>query len=165
MSNEQASDASGVERADSIQQHAGAIGRTCMALLGSQVEAEQALRETLAAANDGFESRPAQHSLRAWLLGIARQRCAARLAARARERVTRLGSGAPAGARQSMPERARRLLDDVRPSEREALVLRFTAELSCQEVAQACGVDEVSARKRISGGLARVVSLLSEEKS
>lgn len=151
-----------------VSEHSVALGRTCMALLGSQSEAEDALQETLMAALDGLESFRGEGSLRAWLLSIARRRCAKRLEARTRERDFKqglTGPEAPANAeRISMAARARRLLDEIRPTEREALVLRFAAELSFREVGQACGIDEAAARKRVSRGLARLRNLLGEDK-
>jgi RNA polymerase sigma-70 factor (ECF subfamily) len=162
------------ERAASllVEEHAKAIGRACMALLGSQSEAEDVLQETLLAALDGLESFRGDGTLRAWLLSVARRRCARRLEARGRERDLKQSLAAPEAAdaavsaeRASMALRARKLLDEVRPTEREALVLRFAAELSFREVGRACGIDEAAARKRVSRGLARLRSLLGEDKS
>jgi RNA polymerase sigma-70 factor, ECF subfamily len=152
-----------------VEQHGQAIGRACMALLGSQSEAEDALQETLIAALDGLPSFRGDGTLRAWLLSVARRRCAKRLEARTRERDLKGRMAAPeptpSAERASLAARARRLLDQIRPSEREALVLRFAAELSFREVGQACGIDEAAARKRVSRGLLRLRSLLSEDKS
>jgi RNA polymerase sigma-70 factor (ECF subfamily) len=152
-----------------VEEHGQAIGRACMALLGSQSEAEDALQETLMAALDGLESFRGDGTLRAWLLSIARRRCAKRLEARARERALkdRLADPemAPSAERVTMAARARRLLDEIRPTEREALVLRFAAELSFREVGQTCGIDEAAARQRVSRGLARLRRLLGEDKS
>ena len=152
-----------------VEGHGQAIGRACMALLGSQSEAEDALQETLMAALDGLESFRGDGTLRAWLLSVARRRCAKRLEARTRERdvKARLPDPGPAlsAERVSMAARARRLLDEIRPTEREALVLRFAAELSFREVGQACGIDEAAARKRVSRGLARLRSLLGKDES
>ncbi len=152
-----------------IDQHARAIGRACMALLGSQSEAEDALQETLLAALEGLDGFRGDGTLRAWLLSVARRRCARRLEARARERELKQNLIAPeaeaGGERLSMARRARQLLGEIRPTEREALVLRFAAELSFREVGQACGIDEAAARKRVSRGLARLRSLLGEDKS
>ena len=152
-----------------IERHAPALGRTCMALLGSQTEAEDALQETLVAALDGLEGFRGDGTLRAWLMSVARRRCARRLEARSRERELKQQLTAPeaeaSAERLSMARRARLLLDDIRPTEREALVLRFAAELSFREVGQACGIDEAAARKRVSRGLARLRSLLGEDKS
>jgi RNA polymerase sigma-70 factor, ECF subfamily len=151
-----------------VAQHGLAVGRVCMALLGSQSDAEGALQETLQAALDGLPSSCAEGALRACLLGMARRRCARRLETSAREKlrqnhgpVARL----PGADRLSLAERARRLLDDVRPTEREALVLRFTAELSFRELGHACEIDEASAQKRVARGLARLRVLLGEGKT
>lgn len=152
-----------------VNDHASAIGRTCMALLGSQSEAEDALQETLMAALDGLERFRGEGSLRAWLLSVARRRCAKRLETRARERDLQQGLPAPAvdvsAERLSLAARARRLLGEIRPTEREALVLRFAAELSYRDVAAACGIDEAAARKRVSRGLQRLRSLLGEDET
>ncbi|HKY41166.1 MAG TPA: RNA polymerase sigma factor [Polyangiaceae bacterium] len=152
-----------------VELHARAIGRTCMALLGSQSEAEDALQETLLAALDGLEAFRNEGTLRAWLLSVARRHCAKRLELRTRERDLRQSlpssaESAPVAERLSMARRARRLLDEIRPTEREALVLRYAAELSFREVGQACGIDEATARKRVSRGLLRLRSLLGEKK-
>lgn len=150
-----------------MQLHAAAIGRVCMALLGSQGEAEDALQDTLLAALDGLEGFRGDGTLRAWLLSVARRRCARRLEARTREREARqslVAPAAPPGAeRSSMAARARRLLEELRPTQREALVLRFAAELSFREVGRVSGVDEATARKRASRGLSRLRSLLGED--
>jgi len=152
-----------------VSDHGFAIGRICMALLGSQSEAEDALQETLMAALGGLESFRGEGSLRAWLSSIARRRCAKRLETRARERDLERGLVAPedgpSAERLTMAARARRLLGEIRPTEREALVLRFAAELSFREVGDACGIDEAAARKRVSRGLSRLRSLLGEDKS
>jgi RNA polymerase sigma-70 factor (ECF subfamily) len=59
-------------------------------------------------------------------------------------------------------EAARALLAKVRPTEREALLLRYEAGLSYREVGEACGVDEAAARKRVSRGLARLREFVKE---
>jgi RNA polymerase sigma-70 factor, ECF subfamily len=152
-----------------VEQHARAIGRVCLALIGSQSEAEEALQETLLCALDGLEQYRGDGSLRAWLLSIARRRSARRVEARTRDRelAQKLPAPEPAPSAEqlSLARRARQLLSEVRPTEREALVLRYAAELSFREVAQASGIDEATARKRVSRGLARLRSLLGEDKS
>lgn len=149
--------------------HAPALGRVCLALLGSQTEAEDALQETLLDALEGLAGFRGEGSLRAWLSGFARRRCARRLETRTRRReveATLPPRESPASAEQlALAGRARRLLEDVKPTEREALVLRFSAELSFREVGEACGIDEAAARKRVSRGLLRLRDLLGEGKS
>lgn len=148
------------------RRHGAALGRLCMALLGSQTEADDAVQETLLAAHAGFDDFRRDGSLRAWLYGIARRRCA-----RVKERRGAVRPGTDAADERTADEllevrrraqRARDLLERVRPTEREALLLRYGAELSFREVGEAAGVDEATARKRVSRALARLRELVKE---
>jgi RNA polymerase sigma-70 factor, ECF subfamily len=151
--------------------HGPALGRLCMALVGSQSEAEDLAQETLLSAHDAFEGFRSESSIRAWLFGIARKKCARHLERRVR-RESRLrlvhDSTRNDGAdeqllRRQRAERARAALEQIRPSEREAVVLRYAAELSFREVGEACGIDEAAARKRVSRALARLRDALVKE--
>ena len=73
--------------------------------------------------------------------------------------VAAVGHRAPFGA---IEERLRNALAELKPSEREAVVLRYDAGLSFREVAAACGVDEAAARKRVSRALSRLRASLAE---
>jgi len=53
-------------------------------------------------------------------------------------------------------EQVRTALEGLRPTERDAVVLRFQGGLSFREVGQSCGVDEATARKRVSRAIARL---------
>src|SRR5262249_27296471 len=110
-------------------------------------------------------------SVRAWLFGIARRICGRHTEMRAR-REARLrlvhdtGRGRDAGElalERERAERARAALAKLKPSEREAGVLRYEAELRLRELAVACGVDEAAARKRVSRALARMRADLVED--
>ena len=155
-----------------IARHGEAIGRLCMALMGSQADAEDVLQETLLDAYRGLKGWRGEGTVRSWLFGIARRKCAREMERGLRRRSKlRLVSEEPAssrGAEQRLAqkrkaEQARAALGELRPSEREALVLRFGGDLSFREVAQACGIDEAAARKRVSRGLAALRSELGEE--
>jgi len=154
------------------RRHGRSVGRLCMALLGSASEADDALQDTLLAAHASFGTFRGDGSLRAWLFSIARRRCARVLERRTSqpqlERRAFEGDDEPAvdahvliEARRRA-ETARALLARVRPTEREALLLRFEAGLSYREVGEACGVDEAAARKRVSRALARLRELAKE---
>jgi RNA polymerase sigma-70 factor (ECF subfamily) len=113
----------------------------------------------------GYDGRA---SVRAWLFGIARRICARRVETRVRrEQRLRLvhgdegipGADALLSARRDA-ERVRHALDQLKPSERDAVVLRYERDLSFREVGAACGVDEATARKRVSRALERLRSLL-----
>ncbi len=154
------------------RQHGAAIGRLCMSMLGSQAEAEEAAQEALIAAFDGMASFRGEGSPKAWLMGIARHICAKRLEIRTRQQ-NRLRLVYDADAEAQLPDdvvelrraaqRVRLALEQLRPTEREALLLRYGAELSYREVGLACGIEEGAARKRASRGLNRLREVLAGE--
>ncbi len=153
------------------REHGAALGRLSMAMLGSQAEADECVQEVLIAAHGAMASYRAEGSVRAWLYGIARRMCAKRLEMRGRrERRLRLVHDADQHA--SLPdevlearrraERVRDALEALKPSERDAVTLRYQAGLDYAEIALACGIEEAAVRKRVSRGLARMKELLAE---
>ena len=150
--------------------HGVAVGRLCMALLGSQAEAEDITQETLLDAHAAFAAFRGEGTVRAWLFGIARRKCA-RHVEKSTRRTSRLrlvhdadrdGNAEELLALRQRAESARTALSTIRPSEREAVVLRFAGELSFREVGEACGIDEAAARKRVSRALARLREVVKE---
>jgi len=157
-----------------VREHGAAVGRLCMALLGSQPDAEEVLQETLLAAYAQMSSWRGDGTVRAWLFGIARRQCARRYELGAREqrhlRVVPDGAGqspavSPGALIQTMrrAQAVRSALAALKPSEREALVLHYEGELSFREIAELCGIDEAAARKRASRGLARLRKTLTSD--
>ena len=153
------------------REYAMPLGRLCMAFTGSQAEAEELVQETLLAAYDAFPQYRGDGSVRAWLFGIARRICGRHVEMRAR-REARLrlvhdtGRGrdtSELALEKERTQRARDALAKLKPSEREAVVLRYEGELSFRELAAACGVDEAAARKRVSRALSRLRADLGEE--
>jgi len=155
-----------------VSAHSMALGRLCMAMLGSQGEAEETVQETLIAAHRAMGSYRGEGSVRAWLCGIARRLCARRIETRVRqERKLRLIHDAEAFA--SLPDevleqrrramQVRTALESLKPSERDVVLLRYETGLSYREIAQACGIDEAAARQRTSRALGRLRTLLKEE--
>lgn len=151
--------------------HGETLGRLCMSLVGSQTEAEDLVQETLLAAYQGFGGYREQGTVKAWLCSIARRKCARHLELRSRSKLPRATGTEPelvASAEEQVvarrrADRARVLLESIRPSERETLVLRYAAGLTFREVAQACGIEEAAARKRASRALAALRSQLGAE--
>lgn len=154
------------------RRHGRAVGRLCMALLGSGAEADEAVQETFLAVALAIGGYRGEGTVRAWLMSIARRTCARRLETRSR-RDGRLALVHDAPAPAVQPDEAaiadargrmvRAALEQLRPSEREVLVLRYEAGLGFREVAQACGIDEATARKRASRALDRLRKLLPIE--
>lgn len=151
--------------------HGMIVGRLCMALLGSQADADEATQETFLRAHRSMATYRGEGSIKAWLCGIARHVCAHMLETRRRGREvlelvpTDEGSSDDARALFASRRAARAIRDGLsklKPSEREALVLRFVADLSHREIATACNLDEATARKRISRALARLRSVMPE---
>ncbi len=149
-----------------------ALGRFCMALLGSQQDAEEVVQETLIAAHGAMPRYRGEGSVRAWLFGIARRQCARHLEKNGRHRnhlsivPDDIAGGSGTTKLVAEKRRARSVrsaLETLKPSEREVLVLRYQAELSFREIAQACGIEEAAARKRASRGLQRLRTTLSRQ--
>jgi RNA polymerase sigma-70 factor, ECF subfamily len=150
-----------------VHEHGTVLGRLCMALLGSQADADEATQETLLRAYRGMASYRGDGSVKAWLCGIGRHVCAHMLEVRRRGRDIEL---APADDEtfdviesRRRARAIRRALDHLRPSEREALVLRYVADLSHREIATALHVDEAAARKRISRALAHLRAVMPDQ--
>ena len=148
--------------------HGTILGRLCMALLGSQADADEATQETLLRAHRGMGSYRAEGTVKAWLCGIARHVCAHTLETRRKQRE--LLEVVPASEAEhdqfAIRRRSRAVregLAKLKPTEREALVLRYVADLSHREIALACNLDEPTARKRISRALARLRSVMPEQ--
>jgi RNA polymerase sigma-70 factor (ECF subfamily) len=155
-----------------VQRHGRSIGKLCMAMLGSQQDADDVTQETLLVAHHAFADFRQEGSVRAWLLGIARNKCLQHLEKRrrrsARLRLVRDADAEAAPLDQELharkrAEQARALLERVRPSDRDALLLRYCGELSFKEVAAACGIEEAAARKRVSRALLALRSTLGKE--
>jgi len=148
--------------------HGAILGRLCMALLGSHADADEATQETLLRAHRGMASYRAEGSVKAWLCGIARHVCAHMLETRRKQRelleiVPAEGEARDVFELRRRAREVREALAKLRPTEREALVLRYVAGLSHRELATACGLDEAAARKRISRALARLRSVMPDQ--
>jgi RNA polymerase sigma-70 factor (ECF subfamily) len=137
---------------DAIQEHAAAIGRVCMALLGDRAAVEAALeRVAREAASKGL---PAGRSAKVFLMGLAHRACTTQLSklpSRKDEAPTteRMGDAAAAG-------EARTALAKLKPTEREAVVLHLVGGLTSAEVAEACGLPPTAAKDRIGRALAQL---------
>jgi RNA polymerase sigma-70 factor (ECF subfamily) len=148
--------------------HGAVLGRLCMALLGSQADADEAVQETLLAAHKSLAGYRGEGTVKAWLCGIARHICARRLEGRRRdqrllEAVPPSGEAHDGFASRQRARVIRAALDRIKPSEREALLLRYVADLSHRELAAACNIDEAAARKRVSRALATLRTVISDD--
>ncbi len=121
-----------------VERDALGLVRFACAALG--YDARALALEVLGSACGMAETGDAEALSRPRLFAAIRKRCA---------QVRRASSESPG-------DGLRAALLRVRPSERDALVLRYVAGLSVSDVASACAVDEHTARARISRALAEV---------
>jgi RNA polymerase sigma-70 factor (ECF subfamily) len=147
------------------REHGRVLGRLCMALLGSQADADEATQETLLRAHRGMATYRGEGSIKAWLCGIARHVCAHMLETRRKRReLAELAvvpePGSDAYALHARARALREALEQLKPSERDVIVLRYVAGLSAREIATIIQLDEPAARKRISRALARLRSVV-----
>jgi RNA polymerase sigma-70 factor (ECF subfamily) len=132
-------------------EHGETVGKVCMALLGDATLSREAVEEA-------FADSP---TTRARLFGAARLACAKRLEqGEARTRDWADTKRDPV----SEAERMRHALAELKPTEREAVVLLLIGKLTPGEVAEACGTDEATARGRASRGLSRLRAYLGDVK-
>ena len=59
--------------------------------------------------------------------------------------------------------RVRDALEALKPSEREAVVLRYESGLPYREIAELMAIDEPAARKRVSRALLQLRTTLTDE--
>jgi RNA polymerase sigma-70 factor (ECF subfamily) len=157
--------------AECARAYAAPLGRLCMAFTGSQTESEELVQETLIAALGALPQYRGEGSVRAFLFSIARRLAGRHVELRVRREsklrlvhdTDRAIDASELALEHERAERTRAALARLKPSEREAVVLRYEAELSFREVGQACGVDEAAARKRVSRALSRLREDLGEE--
>jgi RNA polymerase sigma-70 factor (ECF subfamily) len=156
-----------------VRQHAASIGRLCLALSGSQADADELTQQTLISAHQRFSElrEPSTvGSVRGWLSAIARSKCQQHLA---RRRQPGAPGRLPVSVEPSAAEellglrkraaRARKLLERLHPHDRDALLLRYLSGLSFEDVALACRIDEATARQRASRGLIELRVALANE--
>ncbi|HEY4059628.1 MAG TPA: RNA polymerase sigma factor [Kofleriaceae bacterium] len=148
--------------------HGTAVGRVCMALLGSSADADEAVQETLLRAHRGMSNYRGEGSVKSWLCGIARHVCAHMLETRKKQRellevVPTDGEAKDVFLARRRARVVRDALAKLKPSEREALVLRYVSDLSHRELAVATNLDEPTARKRVSRALANLRRVLPDE--
>ena len=140
--------------AAAIREHGAVLGRVCMALLGDAGAAEWALERV--AAEAGAAKVDDSKDILARLMGMVRAACANQLS-KPPIRTDRAPETAPERRPQGEATLARAALGELKPTEREAVVLHIVGGLDAAHVAEACGIDLATARSRIARGVAQLV--------
>jgi DNA-directed RNA polymerase specialized sigma24 family protein len=127
-----------------VREHGPSLARVCMALLGDAARAESVLELVVREA-----ARAPAAGDRAWLYGLARVACATELS----KLPLRSSKPTASGQDVTVGSAARARLAELRPTEREAVVLYAIGGLKAEEVAVAVGVSVDVARARIASGM------------
>jgi RNA polymerase sigma factor (sigma-70 family) len=142
-----------------VQEHGSVVLRVCRGLVGPD-DAEDAWAETFLSALRAWPGLDDDADVRAWLVTIAHHRSVDHLRARGRRAVPHddlepfMASG-PAGRDPSDDE----LLDLVRalpPKQRTAVVGRYLADLSYDDVASLADTSNDAARRNAADGIASI---------
>ena len=142
-----------------VSEHGPALLRFCAARVGAG-RAEDCLQETLLAALRAYGELRDANALRAWLFSIAARKAidTHRAHARLPEPTEVLDTLA---ATEDPPLRDERLWDRVSTlpeKQRQAVVLRYRADLTHAEIARVMGTSEPAARRNVFEDLERLRS-------
>jgi len=140
----------GRRAAAAFREHGAVLARVCMALVGDSAAAERAL-ERVAAEVGAARFEACQEAL-VRLLAMARLACSEQLSHMPLRASVTVAPDAAEG-----PARVRAALGLLRPTEREAVVLKVVGGLDTAQVADACGIDLMTARARLARGVSQLV--------
>jgi DNA-directed RNA polymerase specialized sigma24 family protein len=145
-----------------LDAHGPALARYLAVAAGG--EAEDCYQETVLAALAAYPALRSHDNLRGWLFTIARRK--ALDAHRRRSRRALPVAVLPEGNGAAPPEPPDTALwaggEMVRVGQRDALLLRYVADLAHADVAQTLGCSPAAARRRVADGLARLREVLTD---
>ena len=151
-----------------VDRHHARCLRVATNLLGDADEAEDAVQDSFVRAYRHLGSYRERDRFGAWLLRIVVNQCRTRAAKAARftrfdtaqhEPDAEHSAGIDAGDRRAELAHA---LAQLGPDQREAIVLRFTEELSYEEISALTGVGVSALKMRVQRACTRLRSLLQE---
>ncbi len=145
-----------------VQMHQHAVYNLCYRMLGERGESEDAAQETFLRAYSHLDRYDAERPFRTWLLSIASNHCIDRLRKR---RLVWLSIEEPLPPHPALnsdeiePEDAvisnergaaiQRMLDELSPEYRAAVVLRYWYDLSYTEIAEVLNTTESAVKSRL----------------
>jgi RNA polymerase sigma-70 factor (ECF subfamily) len=135
-----------------LKEHLPVMGKVAMALVGDGSRAESILEE---AAREAATTAEPPRDAKPWLLGLVRAASAKQLSKLPLK--TRSFDTAPSTERIGSAAGARNALQDLKPTEREAVVLSIIGRLNHQDLAVACNVDVQTAKTRLERGLQQML--------
>ncbi len=140
-----------------IELHGPAVLRFCVGRLGSE-RAEDAFQETMLAALRAYEDVRDPEAIRSWLFSIAARKVidAHRARARAPFPAEDLEPLAPAMDVQMVDDDLWARVRALPEKQRQAVTLRYLADLSHREIAGVMRTSEPAARRNVFEGLRRL---------
>jgi RNA polymerase sigma-70 factor (ECF subfamily) len=161
-----------------VEVHQSSARRVAAAMVGSGPDADDVAQDAFVKAYLRLEQFDVERSFRAWLLGIVANEARNRHRANGRRRALSLrltsdrapdlgtGSGpdpAVAAERDDQRQRLARAVAALDDRDREVVALRYFAELSEAETAEALGCPRGTVKSRLSRALDRLRRSLPEE--
>ncbi|HEX5179408.1 MAG TPA: sigma-70 family RNA polymerase sigma factor [Gemmatimonadaceae bacterium] len=152
-----------------VSRHHAACLRLATHVLGSREDAEDATQETFLRAYRHLGRYQERERFTGWLFRILVNQCRTTLARRRRGEAQLADAGIELGSwDEDAAEWAERdamlrtALARLHPVQREAVLLRFSADLSYEEMAAATGVGVSALKMRVKRACARMRALLGE---
>ena len=156
-----------------VERETGAVYRACLRILGRPHDAEDVTQESFVAAYRAMATYRGEGSLRAWLLRIATRQAFRRLAQRRPSAELeaipepRLADATSEPTRLLVAAEDRRAIRDavagLPEPYREVVALRFFADLSLMEVAEATGRPLNTVKTHLRRGLERLRPAFARE--
>lgn len=150
--------------AEIVYSFTDAVYNLCYRMLGESAEAEDATQEVFIRAYHHLNRYDPQRSFKTWLLSIASNHCIDRIRRR-RMALVSLDEPLPSGSvleiastdplpedlllRQERSEMIQRMLNDLAPEYRAAVVLRYWFDYSYSEIALALNTTESAIKSRL----------------
>lgn len=152
-----------------VARHHAACLRLATHVLGTREDAEDAVQETFLRAYRHLVRYQERERFTGWLFRILVNQCRTTLARR-RRGETHIAEGAPelASCDEDVAEWAERdemlrtALERLHPLQREAVLLRFSADLSYEEMAAATGAGVSALKMRVKRACAQLRVMLGE---
>jgi RNA polymerase sigma factor (sigma-70 family) len=143
-----------------VAEHGEVVMRVCRALLGGR-DAEDAWSETFLAALRRYPDLAPDSNVKGWLVTIAHNKAIDALRATSRRPVPSAELPEPVAAAEAgdglEPGGAlRRAIDALAPKQRAAVVFRYVADLSYDEIGELIGSTPSAARRSAADGIANL---------
>ena len=141
-----------------VQEHGPTVLRVCRSLLGEH-EAQDAWAETFLSAMRAYPDLPEGSNVVGWLVTIAHRRSIDQLRVASRSPVPSASlpdrvAGCDRGSDGPLDEPLRRVLRSLPPKQRRAVIYRYLADLSYDEIGGLLGSSPAAARRSAADGIA-----------